>query len=52
MVLAASNADHTQVELVEPPEGAAPGERIHFNEEYILLFFKTIFIISIIQFYF
>lgn len=28
MVLAASNADHTQVELVEPPEGAPPGERV------------------------
>ena len=28
MVLCASNADHTQVELVRPPEGAAPGERI------------------------
>eukprot|EP00897_Mesotaenium_endlicherianum_P009520 jgi/Mesen1/8597/ME000005S08567 len=28
MVLAASNADHTQVELVSPPEGAAIGERI------------------------
>ena len=28
MVLCASNADHTQVELVRPPEGAAPGERV------------------------
>ncbi|CAI7810629.1 unnamed protein product, partial [Closterium sp. NIES-53] len=28
MVLAASNADHTQVELINPPEGAAPGDRI------------------------
>eukprot|EP00271_Cylindrocystis_brebissonii_P015479 TRINITY_DN38386_c0_g1_i1.p1 TRINITY_DN38386_c0_g1~~TRINITY_DN38386_c0_g1_i1.p1 ORF type:complete len:1047 (-),score=186.67 TRINITY_DN38386_c0_g1_i1:369-3509(-) len=28
MVLAASNADKTQVELVNPPAGAAPGERI------------------------
>jgi len=34
MVLAASNADHSQVELVEPPEGAVPGERIQFNEEH------------------
>jgi methionyl-tRNA synthetase len=30
MVLAASNADHTQVELVAPPEGAAIGERVTF----------------------
>ncbi|EPS58894.1 hypothetical protein M569_15918, partial [Genlisea aurea] len=28
MVLAASNSDHTKVELVEPPEGAAVGERV------------------------
>eukprot|EP00850_Spirogloea_muscicola_P020362 SM000213S06827 [mRNA] locus=s213:191328:197704:- [translate_table: standard] len=28
MVLAASNADHTQVELVNPPEGSKVGERI------------------------
>eukprot|EP00026_Physarum_polycephalum_P005179 Phypoly_transcript_05209.p1 GENE.Phypoly_transcript_05209~~Phypoly_transcript_05209.p1 ORF type:complete len:575 (+),score=142.29 Phypoly_transcript_05209:231-1955(+) len=35
MVLAASNADHTQVELVEPPEGVAPGERIYFNDQHI-----------------
>jgi len=28
MVLCASNDDHTQVELVEPPEGATPGERV------------------------
>jgi len=28
MVLAASNEDHTKVELVEVPEGAKPGERI------------------------
>ncbi|CAI5458883.1 unnamed protein product [Closterium sp. Yama58-4] len=28
MVLAASNADHTQVELINPPEGAAPGDRV------------------------
>ncbi|GBG92400.1 hypothetical protein CBR_g55333 [Chara braunii] len=30
MVMAASNADHSKVELVTPPEGAAPGERINF----------------------
>jgi len=35
MVLAASNADRTQVELVEPPAGAIPGERIHFNEDHV-----------------
>jgi len=31
MVLAASNEDHTQVELVEPPEGAKIGERVIFE---------------------
>ncbi|KAJ3673139.1 hypothetical protein LUZ60_006513 [Juncus effusus] len=30
MVLAASNEDHTKVELVEPPESAQIGERISF----------------------
>lgn len=30
MVLAASNADHTQVELVDPPAGAQVGERVTF----------------------
>lgn len=30
MVLAASNNDHTKVELVEPPEGASVGERVTF----------------------
>jgi len=30
MVLCASNDDHTKVELVEPPEGAVPGERVTF----------------------
>ncbi|CAN1334377.1 Probable methionine--tRNA ligase [Linum perenne] len=30
MVLAASNSDHTMVELVEPPESAAVGERVKF----------------------
>ena len=34
MVLCASNADHTAVELVVPPEGAALGERVTF-EGYI-----------------
>ncbi|KAL6867594.1 hypothetical protein ACP4OV_015618 [Aristida adscensionis] len=31
MVLAASNEDHTKVELVEPPASAAVGERITFT---------------------
>lgn len=31
MVLAASNAEHTSVELVTPPEGAPVGERIKFS---------------------
>lgn len=30
MVLAASNSDHTKVELVEPPQSAAVGERVTF----------------------
>ncbi|KAK6161732.1 hypothetical protein DH2020_005113 [Rehmannia glutinosa] len=30
MVLAASNNDHTKVELVEPPQGAVVGERVTF----------------------
>jgi len=30
MVLAASNTDHTQVELVDPPLGAKIGERVMF----------------------
>ncbi|KAB2623126.1 methionine--tRNA ligase [Pyrus ussuriensis x Pyrus communis] len=30
MVLAASNSEHTTVELVEPPEGAQVGERVTF----------------------
>ncbi|KAL8041806.1 hypothetical protein ABFX02_09G007800 [Erythranthe guttata] len=31
MVLAASNNDHTKVELVEPPQGAVVGERVTFQ---------------------
>mmetsp|Transcript_23116 Transcript_23116/g.38029 ORF Transcript_23116/g.38029 Transcript_23116/m.38029 type:complete len:249 (+) Transcript_23116:26-772(+) len=31
MVLAASNPEHTQVELVRPPEGAVPGEKVTFE---------------------
>eukprot|EP00741_Cyanophora_paradoxa_P018515 tig00021070_g17874.t1 len=31
MVLAASNEDHSQVELIKPPEGAQPGERVSFE---------------------
>jgi methionine--tRNA ligase beta chain len=30
MVLAASNDDHTQVEVLDPPAGAKPGERVTF----------------------
>jgi aminoacyl tRNA synthase complex-interacting multifunctional protein 1 len=33
MLLAASNAEHTVVELLSPPEGAAPGERVWFGAE-------------------
>jgi len=32
MVLCASNADHTQVEFVEPPAGAVIGERVMFDQ--------------------
>lgn len=32
MVLAASNADHTQVEILDPPAGAVPGERVTFKD--------------------
>jgi methionine--tRNA ligase beta chain len=31
MVLAASNSDHTQVELLTPVEGSKPGERVTFD---------------------
>jgi rubredoxin len=31
MVLAASNADHTQVELLDPPPGSKPGDRVVFD---------------------
>jgi aminoacyl tRNA synthase complex-interacting multifunctional protein 1 len=31
MVLAASNADHTEVEILDPPAGAVPGERVTFS---------------------
>lgn len=31
MVLAASNDDHTQVEILDPPANATPGERITFQ---------------------
>jgi aminoacyl tRNA synthase complex-interacting multifunctional protein 1 len=31
MVLAASNEDHTKVELIEPPEGAVIGEKVTFE---------------------
>ena len=31
MVLCASNADHTAVEFVVPPEGSKPGERVEFE---------------------
>ena len=32
MVLCASNEEHTVVEPLEPPAGAAPGERVYFGE--------------------
>jgi len=32
MLLAASDADHTTVQLLTPPEGAAPGERVRFGD--------------------
>lgn len=31
MLMAASDASHENVELLEPPEGAVPGERIWFG---------------------
>ncbi|KAG6553553.1 hypothetical protein Mapa_004466 [Marchantia paleacea] len=33
MLLAASNAEHTTVQLLFPPDGAAPGERVWFGAE-------------------
>ncbi|KAL2653679.1 hypothetical protein R1flu_021807 [Riccia fluitans] len=33
MLLAASNAEHTIVQLLSPPDGAAPGERVWFGTE-------------------
>ena len=33
MLLCASNAEHTAVEPLSPPEGAAVGERVHFGGE-------------------
>lgn len=33
MLLAASDAAHENVELLEPPEGSLPGERIWFGSE-------------------
>lgn len=33
MLLAASDASHTSVELLVPPEGATPGERLWFGGE-------------------
>ncbi|GBF97673.1 aminoacyl tRNA synthase complex-interacting multifunctional [Raphidocelis subcapitata] len=33
MLLAASNEEHTEVEPLAPPAGAAPGERVWFGEE-------------------
>jgi tRNA-binding EMAP/Myf-like protein len=32
MVLCASNAEHTEVEPLSPPEGAAVGERVWFGD--------------------
>jgi len=31
MVLCASNADHTKVELLVPPEGSQPGDKVYFE---------------------
>lgn len=31
MVLCASNADHTKVELLAPPAGSIPGDRVYFE---------------------
>lgn len=36
MVMCASNADHTQVELMRPPEGSVVGERIQLEGNPIL----------------
>lgn len=33
MLLCASNAEHTEVEPLTPPEGAALGERVYFGED-------------------
>lgn len=33
MLLCASDAPHEKVELLSPPEGATPGERIWFGSE-------------------
>jgi tRNA-binding EMAP/Myf-like protein len=32
MLLAASNAEHTEVEPLVPPQGAAPGSRVWFGQ--------------------
>ena len=36
MVMCAGNADHTQVELMRPPEGSVVGERIQLEGNPIL----------------
>ncbi len=33
MLLAASNDEHSEVEPLSPPEGAAPGERVWFGAD-------------------
>lgn len=33
MLMAASDASHQNVELLEPPEGSIPGERIWFGSQ-------------------
>ena len=48
MVLAASNEDHTQVELVDPPAGAKVGERVTFagysgDPEKVIPYFFSFF---------
>lgn len=40
MVLAASNQDHTVVELVNPPPNSKIGERVTFDGIFIFLFLK------------
>ena len=50
----ASNDDHTQVELVDPPAGSKPGERVTFDgscKKEIAFFFFFFCILSILIIY-